>query len=155
MFDFSWTEILLIAAVALVVIGPKDLPRVLKTAGQWAGRARAVAREFQFQIDQMIRESELDDVRKTVNAAVSADPNKTIRDMVDPTGEIEKSVSGPEMMGQAQPPAGAVTAQNEPLLPGATPTLPAPAPSTLHAAPEPEPEPVPAVSDEAKSGTHG
>src|ERR1700689_2142766 len=100
MFDFSWSEILLIGVVALVVIGPKDLPRVLRTVGQWANRARSVAREFQFQIDEMVRNSELDEVRKTMNAAASGDMDKTIRDMVDPTGEIEKSVASPEMLGE-------------------------------------------------------
>jgi sec-independent protein translocase protein TatB len=98
MFDFSWSEILLIAVVALVVIGPKDLPRALRTAGLWAGRARSVAREFQTQIDQMVRDSELDDVRKAMNAATN--PEHMIRNVVDPTGEIESSVSTPEMLGQ-------------------------------------------------------
>src|ERR1700691_3878171 len=103
MFDFSWSEILLIRVVALVVIVPKDLPRVLRTVGQWTGRARSIAREFQFQIDQMVRDSELDDVRKTMNAAASGDIDRTIRNFVDPTGEIEKSVSTPDMLGTHAP----------------------------------------------------
>jgi sec-independent protein translocase protein TatB len=115
MFDFSWSEILLIGVVALVVIGPKDLPRVLRTAGQWAGRARSVAREFQFQIDQMVRESELDEVRKTMNAA--ADPDSTIRNFVDPTGEMEKSVSAPEMLGETPAAIAPTPEPAEPLEP--------------------------------------
>jgi sec-independent protein translocase protein TatB len=169
MFDFSWSEILLIGVVALVVIGPKDLPRVLRTVGQWASRARAVAREFQFQLDQMVRDSELDDVRKTMNAAVSGDADKTIRDFVDPTGELEKSVSTPEMLGETPTTPTAEPPPSEP----ATPTLPmidGPVPpflQTVLGSRPTEPVPVepplakpeaahqPAPPPEAKSGTHG
>src|SRR3978361_243450 len=59
MFDVGYSELLLIAIVALVVIGPKDLPRVMRTVGQWVGRARGVARHFRSGIDTMIREAEL------------------------------------------------------------------------------------------------
>jgi sec-independent protein translocase protein TatB len=177
MFDFSWTEILLIAVVALVVIGPKDLPRVLRTAGQWAGRARAVAREFQGQIDQMIRDSELDEVRKTMNAAASGDPNKIIKEYVDPTGEIEKSVNTPDMMGisptmPAETPAATETALGVPIKPMIEGPVPPFLQSVLQSAPpEPVPVPVPkveapapeavqaapsvSVEAEPKSGTHG
>lgn len=67
MFDFAWSEMALIGVVALVVIGPKDLPRVLRTAGVMMRRARGMAREFQNSIDDMIREAELDEFRKEVN----------------------------------------------------------------------------------------
>ena len=67
MLDFAWNEILLIGVVALVVVGPKDLPVVLKTAGRWAGRARNMARDFRAQVDSAIREAELEDLRKTVH----------------------------------------------------------------------------------------
>lgn len=152
MFDFSWSEILLIGVVALIVIGPKDLPRVLRTVGQWTSRARAVAHEFQFQLDQMVRDSELDDVRKTMTEAMSADPATAIRNYVDPTGEIDKSLSAPELQGETPAPAPA--------------PLPAPAPApeesaqlalpTIGGPPSP-PAPVAAETElpEAKSGTHG
>jgi sec-independent protein translocase protein TatB len=64
MFDVAPTELLLVAIVALVVIGPKDLPRVLRTVGQWVGKARGVARQFRSGFDEMIRESELADMEK-------------------------------------------------------------------------------------------
>jgi sec-independent protein translocase protein TatB len=163
MFDFSWSEILLIGVVALVVIGPKDLPRVLKTVGQYAGRARAIARDFQFQIDQMVRDSELDDVRKTMNAAASGDIDNTIRNLVDPGGELEKSVSTSEMLGQTDatpvppetvetPPAPSESAE----LPALSAEPPLPFPQPLMTQRQPEPVPVaPEASPEAKSGTHG
>jgi sec-independent protein translocase protein TatB len=168
MFDFSWSEILLIGVVALVVIGPKDLPRVLRTVGQWTGRARSIAREFQFQLDQMIRDSELDDVRKTMNAAVNTDMDKTIRDFVDPTGEIHESVSAPEMLGETPtvppttPEAAAAPTVSEAVAPAAPPAIEAPALTVLEPVPairapaevaarEHEPAAMPAP----KSGTHG
>jgi sec-independent protein translocase protein TatB len=64
MFDIGYLELLLIAAVALVVIGPKELPRVMRTVGEWVGRARGMARHFRSGIDTMIRESELEEMEK-------------------------------------------------------------------------------------------
>jgi sec-independent protein translocase protein TatB len=94
MFDFAWSEILLIGLVALVVIGPKDLPRVLRAVGKWAGKARAVAREFQGSIDQMIRESELEDVRREMEKASSVNLTQEIEQTVDPKGEIQAALAG-------------------------------------------------------------
>ncbi|HEX4110923.1 MAG TPA: Sec-independent protein translocase protein TatB [Stellaceae bacterium] len=169
MFDFSWSEILLIGVVALVVIGPKDLPRVLRTVGQWTGRARAIAREFQFQLDQMIRDSELDEVRKTMNAAATGDIDKTIRDFVDPTGEINASVSTSEMLGEtpSAPPVASPPAATAPLsetVVAETPAIEAPMPVLLQPvvvglAPAETSSVVPAPEEELraepKSGTHG
>ena len=64
MFDIGYTELLVIAIVALVVIGPKDLPRVMRVVGQWVGRARGMARHFRSGIDAMIRDSELEEMEK-------------------------------------------------------------------------------------------
>ncbi|MGH7076295.1 MAG: Sec-independent protein translocase protein TatB [Stellaceae bacterium] len=101
MFDFSWSEILLVGVIALVVVGPKDLPRVLRTAGQWMGRARAVAREFQGQVDQLMRENELEDVRQHLSDAASIDPRRMIRNWIDPGGEVEKHLSDSEFLGES------------------------------------------------------
>ena len=64
MFDIAPTELLIVALVALVVIGPKDLPRVMRTVGHWVGRARGMARHFRSGIDTMIRESELEEMER-------------------------------------------------------------------------------------------
>lgn len=64
MFDVAPTEFLLVAVVALVVIGPKDLPRVMRTVGQWVARARGVARHFRIGLDTMMREAELEEMEK-------------------------------------------------------------------------------------------
>ena len=67
MFDIAPTELLIVALVALVVIGPKDLPRVMRTVGHWVGRARGMARHFRSGIDTMIREAELEEMEKKWN----------------------------------------------------------------------------------------
>jgi sec-independent protein translocase protein TatB len=64
MFDIASTELLLIAVVALLVIGPKDLPRVMRTVGNWMGRARGMARHFRSGIDAMMREAELEELER-------------------------------------------------------------------------------------------
>ncbi|WP_240320830.1 Sec-independent protein translocase protein TatB [Sphingomonas crusticola] len=64
MFDVAPTELLLIGAVAVAVIPPKDLPRAMRFAGQWIGKARGMARHFRSGIDEMIRQSELDEIEK-------------------------------------------------------------------------------------------
>lgn len=66
MFDIAWSEMVLIGAVALVVIGPKDLPKALRTVGQTVGRIRRMAAEFQGQFNDAMREAELADLKKQV-----------------------------------------------------------------------------------------
>ena len=64
MFGIDSAELLIIAVVALVVIGPKDLPRVMRTVGHWVGRARGMARHFRSGLDTMVREAELEEMEK-------------------------------------------------------------------------------------------
>jgi sec-independent protein translocase protein TatB len=75
MFDlFSWSHILILLTVALVVVGPKDLPRLMNIAGRWAGKARNMANEFKKSFDDMARQSELDELRAEVEKLRSSDP---------------------------------------------------------------------------------
>ncbi len=64
MFDVSSSEFLLVVVIALVVIGPKDLPKVLRFVGKWMGKARAVAAQFRSGLDDMVRQSELEELEK-------------------------------------------------------------------------------------------
>ena len=64
MFDVAPTELLLLGMVALVVIGPQDLPRAMRFVGKWVGRARGMARHFREGVDEMIRQSELEEMEK-------------------------------------------------------------------------------------------
>jgi sec-independent protein translocase protein TatB len=82
MFDIGWTEILVIAVVAIIVVGPKDLPRMLRSLGRYAGQLRRTAGEFRSQFDEAIRESELDELRSTLNDVSDLNPMNEIRDSV-------------------------------------------------------------------------
>ncbi len=77
-----------VALVALLIIGPKDLPKVMRSAAHWARKARGLAREFQSGVDDMIRDADLEDARKAVETARSLDVRKAIGDTVDPTGDL-------------------------------------------------------------------
>jgi sec-independent protein translocase protein TatB len=145
MFDFSWTEIALIGGVALVVIGPKDLPKALRTAGIWVRKARSISREFQGTIEQMMREAELDEVKKTIEKATSFDVEKEIQKHVDPTGDLAEALKPPEMPDLDKLVAGADAKPADPAPPPPTIEPPASealsAPETVpHAEPEPEPK---------------
>lgn len=64
MFDIAPTELMLVALIALVVIGPKDLPRAMRFVGKWIGKARGMARHFRSGLDTMMREAELEELEK-------------------------------------------------------------------------------------------
>ena len=67
MFDIGWSELLVIAVVAIVVVGPKELPRLLRTFGRYAGKLKRAASDFQHQFEDAMRESELDEMRKALD----------------------------------------------------------------------------------------
>ena len=67
-FDLSWSHILLFLIVTLVVVGPKDLPKMMRMAGQWMGRARAMANQLRRSFDEMARQSELEELRAEISA---------------------------------------------------------------------------------------
>ncbi len=90
LFDLGWSEILLIGVVALVFIGPKDLPKAMRLAGYWVRKARTLSREFQSSIDQMIREAELDDMRQQLKKASEFDLDREFHNTIDPTGSLER-----------------------------------------------------------------
>ena len=76
MFGIGWTELLIIAIVAMVVVGPKDLPRLMRTFGHYAGKLRRMGNEFKQQVDEAMREAELVEVRKAVE--ILRDPSRTL-----------------------------------------------------------------------------
>lgn len=108
-FDIGWVELLVIAVVAIVVVGPKDLPRLMRIVGQWIGKARGLAREFQHSFDEMIRESELDELRKEVEELRKINPMEQVKSALDPNDELktlEGDLSG-EMLPLEDPDLGA------------------------------------------------
>jgi sec-independent protein translocase protein TatB len=97
LFDLSMTELMLIGLVALVVIGPKDLPKALRVAGFWVKKARTLSREFQTSVEQMMREAELDEMRKEFKKASEFNIEKEFHNTIDPTGSLAESLQPPEL----------------------------------------------------------
>src|SRR3546814_7575761 len=90
MLDIGWSEMAIIAVVALVVLGPKELPNALRTAAQWMRTARNLSRELQGGADQIVREAELDEARKAVQQATTPNIGQEFEKTVDPTGETQR-----------------------------------------------------------------
>ena len=110
MFDlFSWSHILILLVVALVVVGPKDLPRLMHTAGKWAGKARAMANEFRRSFDEMARQAELDELRKEIEDLKKNNPVTDVQNELNRAAESVNLQSGPSMTETA--PAEAVSAE--------------------------------------------
>jgi len=133
MFDIAPTELLLCAVVALLVIGPKDLPKAMRVVGHWVGRARGVARHFRSGFDAMVREAELEEMEKKWAAenerimrehpAVSLPPPVTIDAVPPPSADQLPDEAPPEPPAfppvEETPPAPA--AQSPEMLPMALP----------------------------------
>jgi len=93
MFDlFSWSHIVILLVVALVVVGPKDLPRLMHMAGKWAGKARAMANEFRKSFDEMARQAELDELRKEIE---DLKKNNPVSDIMGSVSEVQAAINEP------------------------------------------------------------
>lgn len=103
MFDVSWTEILVVAVIAIIVVGPKELPGMLRAFGKTFGQVKRTAREFQNTFNDALREAErqanLDDMRKDLDEVRSIDPTKSLRKGLS---ETKRQLSG--KVGDAAPP---------------------------------------------------
>lgn len=131
MFDIAWSEFALIGLVALIVIGPKDLPAALYTAGKWMRKARLLARDFQSHIDDMVREAELEELRRQAAKATDFNLKAEVSKMVDPDQTLLSSLSDPIADTRAAL-SGAVAAD----------PVPAPVPPLVETAPVPVSVPV-------------
>jgi sec-independent protein translocase protein TatB len=90
MFDIGWSELVVIAVVALIAIGPKELPGVLRMVGQWMGKARKMASEFQGQFQEAMREAEMADLKKSFDEVKEAATGFTSGNLMT---SLEKDVS--------------------------------------------------------------
>jgi sec-independent protein translocase protein TatB len=166
MFDIGWSEMAVIMLVALVVIGPKDLPRLARNLGQWVAKGRAMAREFQRSLEDMAREAELDDVKREIEKVGRTNIKKSIEKTIDPTGDLGRAFdtnssrtpkpSGAAVNGEAKEPAAKrpdVTSEQPAMLPK---TEPASAPesaakSTAAAKPKADARPKAAAKPKAEA----
>jgi sec-independent protein translocase protein TatB len=123
MFDIGWSELLVIGIVALVVIGPKELPGVLRTIGQMMGKVRRMASEFQGQFNEAMREAELDDLRKQAEKLnLNVNPLESVKDEITKpvekiSSEVQASLEAPATPAPAMPeikPAEPVPAEPKP-----------------------------------------
>ena len=126
MFDIGWSEFALIAVVALIAIGPKELPGVLRTVGQWMGKARKMAAEFQGQFQEAMREAEMADLKKSFDEVREAASGFTSGNLMT---SLEKDVSSALRIDDVDKPAAAADTPASP----ATPNLEAPTTSDVDA----------------------
>ncbi len=103
MLDIGWTEMLVIGVIAIIVIGPRDLPKMLKTVGGWVRKARATVRELQTGIEDMAREAELDEVKKSVESATRMDDWFDDKAVVKPPASPPASTASPPQPAAAAP----------------------------------------------------
>jgi sec-independent protein translocase protein TatB len=113
MFGLSWSEILIIGVVALVFIGPNDLPKAMKTAARWMSAGRKLAREFQGHVDDLVREAELDELRDQARK-LAMQPMAHLESLVDPDKEIAKGLAAPDNLHELLTGESAVTPVDEP-----------------------------------------
>ena len=92
MLDIGWQELFIVAVIAIVVIGPKELPRAVKTVARLLRKARGMAREFQDGIDDLVREAELDDLKKEITDGSPTSIAKHIENTIDPGGDLKDAV---------------------------------------------------------------
>ena len=91
MFDFAWSEIALIAVVAMIAIGPKDMPVAIRAVTGWVKKARRMAAEFQTHVDEMVREADLSEVRASINEIRNFDIRGEIEKTIDADGSIRST----------------------------------------------------------------
>ncbi|MGZ3411609.1 MAG: Sec-independent protein translocase protein TatB [Xanthobacteraceae bacterium] len=162
MFDIGWSELVVIAVVALIAIGPKELPSVLRSVGYWMGKVRKMAAEFQGQFQEAMREAEMSDLKKHADdlnnmaKGLTSDLSSTLNSTLDPYDTAKESEAAKTVPpAPAETPAPDVTTADT----GAAPLPPpemaqvAAMPEETLAAPQPEPAvtaaPVPAPGAEA------
>jgi sec-independent protein translocase protein TatB len=134
MFDIGWSEILVIIVVAIVVVGPKDLPKLMGTFGHYAGKLRRAAADFQRQFDEAMREAELSEVKKAM---------ESVREEADALGQ---PVMLPKLDTPEAPTALPASAPTPAPQAAPMPVAPAPIPVTP---PAPVPAPEPSVTAQA------
>lgn len=153
MFDIGWTEMLVIAVVMIVVVGPKDLPKMLRTFGKTTTKLRSMAGDFQKQFNEALKEAELDDIKKSVDSLKGLNPATEIKKQLNPFEKVASDVrAGLDAAMKPKPAAAPAAVAAEPLKNGAIsetpsstmPAVPVPAARASAASPDPAAPPPPA-----------
>lgn len=142
MLDIGWQELFLICVVALVVLGPKDLPTAMRALARVVTKVRGLSREFQSGVADMLREAELDDFKRKVSEGGRVDLGKAVKDAVDPTGTLTEDFDPADFARrlkeevEAGPPTGPRAAAPSPAAGSPASASPAAAPPAGSAAHE-------------------
>jgi sec-independent protein translocase protein TatB len=143
MFDIGWSELVVIGVVALIAIGPKELPGVLRAVGQWMGKIRRMASEFQGQFQEAMREAEMADLKKSVDEMTETAKSYT---NFDPIGIVRNEIESLSADKSPAPTAEAAAPTTSEAAPAAMPDTAPPAPET------PAVADAPATAPEQKPG---
>ncbi|MSO70834.1 MAG: twin-arginine translocase subunit TatB [Alphaproteobacteria bacterium] len=134
MFDLSWTHILMVVVVALVVIGPKDLPIAIRAVGKWIGRAKSLARDFQDSMAELAKEAELDKVKQEFDEFTRYDPGEELKKAAGiDDAELDKILPPEQELDENFEPIPRRTVTSTPLpssMPSSSPTPPQVDPAT-------------------------
>ena len=153
MFDIGWSEMLVLAVVTILVVGPRDLPRMLRTVGQLVGKARRMAGEFQRQFNDALKEAELDDVKKSIDSARNAIPKNPIKESLESVtkvgSDVKDAVEKPLKPASADP-ASSEAKPAEPIKAAGTSKSSGAVEKPVARKPKKVPEPQPVVSADKK-----
>ncbi|UXS31792.1 twin-arginine translocase subunit TatB [Agrobacterium tumefaciens] len=113
MFDIGWSELLVIAVVLIVVVGPKDLPPMIRAFGKTMAGLRKMAGEFRTQFDEALKEADMDDVRQTISDVRNLNPTNSLRDAMNPLrqlgneikSDLQKATAAPDSLSSTAAPA--------------------------------------------------
>ncbi len=146
MLDIGWTELLVIAVILIVVVGPKDLPPMIRAFGKMTSRLRRTAGEFRAQFDEALREAELDDLRKSVDDVRNLNPKNALRDAINPLRQMGNEIKADlqkATTADAKAAAGVVSAEPAPAT--SFPEMPSPLVGVPDELAQPMPDPAPAA----------
>jgi sec-independent protein translocase protein TatB len=111
MFDIGWSELLVIAVVLIVVVGPKDLPPMIRAFGKTMAGLRKMAGDFRTQFDEALKEADMDDVRQTISDVRNLNPTNSLRDAMNPLRQLGNEIKSDLQKATAAP------ATSEPVVP--------------------------------------
>lgn len=128
MLDIGWQELFFIAVLALIVVGPKDLPAAMRTLARIIGKARGLSREFQNGLSDMVREAELDELKQKMQQVQRFDVREHVKNSIDPDGAMRGAFDptgiddDDEPVGKSAPPGNAEPTRSADGAPGAQAT---------------------------------
>ena len=105
MLDIGWSELLVIAVVLIVVVGPKDLPPMIRAFGKTMAGLRKMAGDFRTQFDEALKEADMDDVRQTISDVRNLNPTNSLRDAMNPLRQLGNEIKS-DLQKATTPPDG-------------------------------------------------